>query len=77
MTNTTFRHDAVSGDLDEATGVITLTLAMPGRANVINASFGEGQGLRGLVQMVRRLKVAYGLFAFGGERFETSLHLGI
>ena len=41
---TTFEHAAVRGEFDPATGVTTWTLDMPGRANVINAMFGEGLG---------------------------------
>ena len=59
MTNTTYRHAAVSGDLDEATGVITLMLAMPGKANVINASFGEG--LRGAMAWIESCETKRGV----------------
>ncbi|MGB1700895.1 MAG: enoyl-CoA hydratase-related protein, partial [Nannocystaceae bacterium] len=42
MTTPDFQHSAVRGTFDPTTGVATLTLAMPGRANVINDEFGEG-----------------------------------
>ena len=65
MTNITYRHDAVSGDLDEATGVITLTLAMPGKANVINASFGEG--LRGAMAWIESCETKRGVIIGAGR----------
>lgn len=36
------RNDALSCDFDPQTGVATLTLAMPGRVNIINDSYGQG-----------------------------------
>ncbi|PRP93022.1 Fatty acid oxidation complex subunit alpha [Enhygromyxa salina] len=58
--NDQHRNDALICEFDAATGVATLTLAMPGRVNVINDSYGLGlrdalewargrEGLKGII----------------------------
>lgn len=42
MTSETNRNNAVAMEFDPATGIATLTLAMEGKVNIINAAYGQG-----------------------------------
>lgn len=66
MTTSQFDHTAVRGAFDRSIGVATLTLAMSGKANIINADFSDG--LRAALAWARRNEALKGIIITSAHR---------